>query len=123
MPKFNLIEWNWEFIEIPQGKGVTLKPGIDHFEILKDETVEEFDRYIVKIKKNTPIFTLESTFEFKYSPKDKVQDENQRYSQMSNIISLEASSLAATFLKFNRMPPFPFLLDVGGLDSEADENH
>ncbi len=122
LPKFSVVEWNWEINELIKSDGpLTLESGIDSFEVLKDEKITELDRYIVKVKKNTKIFNLETICEFKYSKNEK-KNEDRRYDQMRNIVSLECGFLLSIFLKYNDFPPFPLLLEFKGNANESTEN-
>lgn len=122
MPEVNIIDWNWEFKDVPKGKNLTIKPGIDHLEILKDEKLEDFDRYVVIIKKDTVMFNLEGSYEFKYSS-DEIYDDEVRNGQIRDIVSLEANLLSSIFLRFNNLPPLPLFFDIEGNEDDSNNDN
>ncbi|MEN4018345.1 MAG: hypothetical protein PQ975_00465 [Methanobacterium sp.] len=117
MTTFFIKNWNLEFYEPieNQSKEITLETGIDNFEVLKDEKMTEFDKYIVNIKKKTVLFDLEVSYVFKYEKDgDENLTENQKEQQMRSLATVDGNSLLSIFLKYNNIPPFPLLIDIEG---------
>lgn len=103
----SITKWNIEFKE-PKKDNVALIPGIDFFEILKEE--ENKNKYILNAKKETDIFNLEMTYRFDFK-EDANEDEEHRREYMKRIVSIDSSALLSVFFKFTGLPPFPLLVD------------